>query len=353
MDKRTRMIGDIDLANCVGLEFGALASPMVPRSEGRILYVDYAATEVIRANIRDPAISPADVVEVDVVWGERRLREAVGEAVDYVIGSHVLEHVPDLIGWLLEVHEVLKPGGTLGLAIPDRSFTFDVLRNESTVGEIVEAYLLGYRGPSLRQIFDAATLSKNFCANEDNRQEKFKGGVPEDFFERLEGTYGWMKNLLREPAYVDAHCWIFTPESFLRTAEALATLELFPFIIESFFPTEPGSIEFQVRLTAASPDQTKEAKRGIERVRIANYSEDTLREFLCDVTPNRYGRAYQDLIGKISAFEAENSELKNRILELQRSKSGELTSPFLAFTRGFATKYRLGSLFRGKGKGVT
>ena len=31
----------------------------------------------------------------------------------------MIEHVPDLIGWLLEVAELLRPGGVLDLFVPD------------------------------------------------------------------------------------------------------------------------------------------------------------------------------------------------------------------------------------------
>ena len=63
-------------------------------------------------------------------------------------GFHV--YVPDLLGWLEDLQKCLKPGGTLGLAIPDRRFTFDRFRRESVIAEAVEAYLLHLERPSGR-----------------------------------------------------------------------------------------------------------------------------------------------------------------------------------------------------------
>ena len=57
---------------------------------------------------------------VDYVWGDRTLVEAVGQGVyfDYLVASHVVEHVPDMIGWFGEIPAVLKAGGVLSLVFP-------------------------------------------------------------------------------------------------------------------------------------------------------------------------------------------------------------------------------------------
>ena len=130
LGKRARMLGDIDVSQCLGIEIGALHAPMVQRSEGRVLYADYASTESLRANLRPPGVDPADVVDVDIVWDERRLCEAIPQPVDYILASHVAEHVPDLIGWPSELQATIKPAGVVGLAIPDRRYTFDSYRQE-------------------------------------------------------------------------------------------------------------------------------------------------------------------------------------------------------------------------------
>lgn len=249
MDRRERLLGGVDLAHSTGLEIGALHAPIVRRDEGRILYVDYAATEVVRANRNDPNIDPETIVEVDIVWGERRLAEAAGERVDYVVASHVIEHVPDLIGWLDELAEVLKPGGVLGLAIPDRRFTFDRLRNETTVADVFEAWLDQRRLPRPRQILDVAHLgveaeASRLWAGDEMRPDEAVLDA------RLAGAVKLATQVHAAPRYVDIHCWVFTPTSFLSLARSLATLGRFPFRVEAFFPTEPGGWEFHARLVS-------------------------------------------------------------------------------------------------------
>jgi 2-polyprenyl-3-methyl-5-hydroxy-6-metoxy-1,4-benzoquinol methylase len=44
------------------------------------------------------------LVEVDAIWGQNTLTEALkGQQVDYIVASHVIEHVPDLIHFLIQI----------------------------------------------------------------------------------------------------------------------------------------------------------------------------------------------------------------------------------------------------------
>ncbi len=309
------MLGGTNLADELGLEIGALHAPLVGRGEGRVLYVDYASAETLRSNFRHPG-DPADVVEVDIIWGDRPLRDCVGQPVGYVLASHVIEHVPDLIGWLLELHGALRPGGIVGLAIPDRRRTFDLRRPVSLPGEMVEAYLRRHRQPSLRQVFDAAALSKDTAEAEDWRPGESRCGLPAEVLRRLEPARDMVIRLAETPAYIDAHCWVFTPESFLDMAEALHRMGYFPFAVEGFHPTEPGSIEFQVRLRAldladAGAPDTIAAARGLLDANATSAAEDTSRRMMAELATR-------------------NAALEAELAALQHSRSWRITAPLRA-----------------------
>jgi SAM-dependent methyltransferase len=244
------MLGDVRLAEILAVEIGALHAPLLTREEGRVLYVDYAPTEVLRANFCNPDASPDDIVPVDVVWGGIPLRHAIGEEAGAIVASHVIEHVPDMLGWLLELHEALRPGGILGLAIPDRRTTFDAWRNDSTIASVVGAHLEERRTPSVSQLFEATAYSDPGAPGTPWRSED-SSSLPNVVLERVKSVYTWLEQRPVHAPYQDAHCWVFTPQSFLGLAEGLATIGVFPFTVEGFFPTEPGEIEFQVRLRAA------------------------------------------------------------------------------------------------------
>lgn len=297
------MLGDLDLAGSKGLEIGPRTAPMVAKSEGPVLYVDYTSTEALRAAQFDPSIDPAAIAEVDIVWGERPLAEAVGEPLDYVVASHVIEHVPDLIGWLAELRATLKPGGVLGLAVPDRRFTFDRLRRESGLPEMIEAWLLGRRQPSIAQVFDACSGAVPVDAGAAWRGELDLD--PDAPLAQAPDALRLARSLLTDPRYLDAHVWVFTPSSFLATARALAALDLFPFLIDAFHATEPGSGEFQVRLRATGPGERAAVEASIARALNAQ-------------GPGPSG---------IEALERENAALRAECATLRASTSWRLTAP--------------------------
>lgn len=247
---RQRVLGDINPAVTTGLEIGALHNPIVKKSDGNILYVDYAPAEILRERFLYPHASADDIVETDIVWNEKPLADSVDGTVDYILASHVIEHVPDLIGWLNELRTVLKEDGLLGLIVPDRRYTFDARRTVSSPGEMVEAYILRYKRPSIRQIFDAAVLSQH--SPQKWEMDGTRDGLPAEILERMLSAFNWMKSLHESGQYQDCHCWVFTPESFLDMCEYMHALELFPYRVEYISPTQPGSFEFVVRLRATS-----------------------------------------------------------------------------------------------------
>ena len=240
------------------------------RSEGRVLYVDYADAAVLRETTKRDDVDPADIIDVDIVWGQgRSLAEAIGEKADYAVASHVIEHVPDLVGWLLEIRDTLKEGAVFGLAIPDRRVTFDSYRNDSVIAEVLEAYIQACRRPSARQIIEAAAFSRDNVAWPDWRPNG-KDSLPPSALSRLPRVFEWVEQSVAPSSdYVDAHCWVFTPESFLALADALFAIARFPFVIEAFFPTQPGEIEFIVRLRAASRPDDPAIQHSIAQARTA------------------------------------------------------------------------------------
>ena len=99
-----------------GLEFGPLASPVVKKSEGTVYYVDHTSTENLRTHWSvDPNVDVANLARVDFVLEKGPLREIAAKQApfDYVVASHVFEHLPDPIGWLSELHSLLTPGGVI------------------------------------------------------------------------------------------------------------------------------------------------------------------------------------------------------------------------------------------------
>ena len=91
-----------------------------------------------------------------------RLSGLADSSVDFVIASHVLEHLANPLAMLVDIHRVLRRGGLLVLLVPDRHKTFDRNRLPTPLSHLVDEYdrdvrevdddhildfLIGTRGP--------------------------------------------------------------------------------------------------------------------------------------------------------------------------------------------------------------
>lgn len=252
MNRKDKLVSGLDLRNQVGVEIGALDNPIVRRVDGEIIYVDYMTTEALREKYaNDPNVNAANIVSVDAICHQTTMANAIGvdNKVDYIIASHVIEHVPDLISWLEELRVVLKPGGEIRLAIPDKRFTFDYLRSETRLSDVVNAYLLQAKAPLPHSIIDC-------CYNmaKVDAVKAWTGQLDATRLEKYHQPDGAL-NVARDAlngAYHDVHCWVFTPHSLSVLLEQVATLGLLNFSCAGFYDTEQYQVEFFVTLRECS-----------------------------------------------------------------------------------------------------
>jgi len=245
IDRRTNILSGLDLSTLSGLEIGPLDRPLVRRTDGQVFYIDHADTPTLRVKYAaDPHVAVSDLVEIDAVWGEKTLLEALGRTVDYVIASHVIEHVPDLITWFAEVRDVLAPKGQLRLAVPDRRYTFDFRRSETRLSDVVNAWFMKARKPLPHSILDFFLE-----VTEVDVTRAWRGGVvdPKPIY-TLESALSVAADARDHDAYHDVHCWVFTTDSFVRLMARLAELGLVAFACRAFFEPEPNTLEFIVHL---------------------------------------------------------------------------------------------------------
>jgi SAM-dependent methyltransferase len=248
-DRHQILTADIEPESQKGLEFGALNKPTVDPSSGDVRFVDFADTANLREQHRAFPERVNALVEVTYVWsGSGSLADVIGtgELFDWAIASHVIEHVPNMLGWLRGIAEVLRPGAILNLAVPDCRFTFDVDCPRSTIGQVVEADLLGYRYPSIRQAFDFCFHAKAIEPNAIWQSETDVNRLPGFAGENApQLAYNHARNILTKGEYIDSHCWIVTPVSYVDILEGLSLVGIMPPLIPtSFKSTEIGDCEF-------------------------------------------------------------------------------------------------------------
>jgi len=313
----------IDTQACHGVEIGPLDKPLVTPDMGSIVYVDHELTPALREKYaHDPAVVGGDIVDVHFRWGEASLAEAIGAhgQFDYVVASHTLEHVPDVVTWFQEIAEVLRSGGILSLVIPDKRFTFDYLRAPSTPSEMVEAHLQRLRRPTFRQVFDSLASAVTVdvveaWAGKLEPKELVRVHTEDFAFEHAHGTAA---------DYIDAHCWVFTPQSFFDAVRFLIRRDLFDYRIASFFPTARNDLQFFVALEKIPPDLDPARRRLVQEGSIPFPERAVLG-------PERGGPPGEIIDAAnapaLGAAEVEIAVLQERIEELLASRSWRVTAP--------------------------
>ncbi len=244
------LLRSIDVATSKGLELGPLANPVVRRDMGDVRYLDHVDTETLRARYATHDGFDLDaIVPIDYVSLAGSIHDAVRDDApfDYVIASHVIEHVPDFVGWLRDIRSILRDGGVLSLAIPDHRRCFDALRSPTVTADVVHAHLTSATVPIPRQVFDhysSAVAWHGFISWEE--EPPFAEMVP---------VHSETEALQRASAavassdYQDVHCWVFTPSSFTRLFAALQRLHLVPFSVEQCSETVGGEFFATLRAT--------------------------------------------------------------------------------------------------------
>ncbi len=262
-DRRRRILSLVDPARESGLEIGPLTSPIVPRATGRIFYSDHRSTEELRLQYAPHAATGAvdllQIVEIDVVVPETTTIAAeLGDRgpVDYVVASHVVEHVPNVIGWLNEIAACLHEGGHLCLAVPDKRFTFDHFRATTSTRDLIEQHFAKPEAPTPSQIYDhvahvAQIDPGRVWTGRPVARQAMPGHDPAEGLRLARGV-------TEHGGYHDVHCSVFTPASFAEVIGDVVALGLVPFAFAALEPTRPGEVEFFATLRKAalsSPEQ--------------------------------------------------------------------------------------------------
>ena len=122
-----------------GIEIGAYHDPLPLSDEVKVSYVD--SVPLSEARRLYPESYNDDAVEPDIIASAEDLSAVLEDAsVDFVLCSHLLEHIPDPMGAMLEWQRVLRPGGRLFLILPDMRFTFDRFRRRTPLDHLIQDF---------------------------------------------------------------------------------------------------------------------------------------------------------------------------------------------------------------------
>ncbi len=253
MTRLDRIFADIDRSG-LGLEIGPSHNPAAPKRQGfRVETADHLDRAGLVAKYTGHGVDLDMIEEVDHIWNGEPLSELIGavERYDWIIASHVIEHVPDLAGFLNECRKLLKPGGTLSLAIPDKRYCFDYHRPLSTTGDVLQAFAEQRKRHPPGLVFDyfasAASLNGSIAWGAGVRGElRHIHSVEEAwrFFEASQDTTA---------PYIDIHAWRFTPGSFRLIAHDLQQLGVIGLTESRFFDSVGCEFYVSLRPDAGKP----------------------------------------------------------------------------------------------------
>ena len=233
------LLHGIDRVKMSGLEFGPLDRPILGKDKALIKYVDHADRLALLKKYEGTGsagtIDRKSVYEVDFVWPGGALAKCVPEGAqfDFALASHVVEHTPDMIGWLRSIADVLVVGGLLNLAIPDKERSFDHRRRVTSTSTFIANHINEATVPTAEQVIDHIAY---VCE---------VGTSPPPHLANAMAVATAVKS---SGEYVDVHCQVFTQDSWLHVMEDLAELDLIPFELVAFFPTRWGANEFIVSM---------------------------------------------------------------------------------------------------------
>ena len=282
MDRVAQLLSTTQRASRI-LEIGPSHAPIAPKAAGWNSFVtDYATQEQLRAKFRGYGVNLDAIEPVDFVWTGGALTDAVPAAFhgtfDTIIASHVLEHVPDFVGFFVGAGKLLKPTGTVALALPDKRYCFDIFQPLSSAGEMIDAHLNAVKRHSRRAAFnhcahivsaDGVTAWGQHPVKEFALLHSFKqaGKALHEFSDEPDAPYN------------DYHAWQFTPAVFELAVLELAMAGLLDFHVVTIYPTA-GS-EFIVLLQPGAPrfaslELADEARLGLMKRTLVEMRE------LCD-----------------------------------------------------------------------
>lgn len=202
-----------------GLEIGPSLRPCAPKSKGyHVEIVDFLSKQELVDRYAAMGLDTSRIEEVDYIWDGRSYSEVTGKtsSYDYIIASHVIEHVPNFIGFLQDCSNMLKPNGILSLAVPDKRYTLDHFRMVTTAQKVINDYLSGEKYGSVGALTDYwnHVIKRNGLTSwpreHDRLLKKSYEFVHDEEFNRkqYENCAGGVK------AAHDFHQNVFTPASF-------------------------------------------------------------------------------------------------------------------------------------------
>lgn len=248
MNRKAKVLRHIDRSGR-GIEVGPCHNPIAPKREGfRVEIIDHMSREGLREKYRTHGIDIDQIEDVDFVWRGERYADLTGKCgyYDWIIASHVIEHAPDLIGFLNDCAAILKEDGIVSLVVPDKRYCFDHYRPLTGLARVIDSHLTAAERHSPGTV---AEYFMNVVAKDGAIAWSAETPGKLSFVHSVDDAISRMHDVRNNGSYYDVHAWCFVPHSFRLLIHDLHALGLIPFQEVDFLPT--AGCEFYVTLSRA------------------------------------------------------------------------------------------------------
>jgi SAM-dependent methyltransferase len=123
-----------------GIEVGAGAQPFPVPLGVEVSYGDIREHASLQEYFKASTVQSGQRIDAQTFAGIAPGR------LDFVISAHVIEHLRDPIGAIVNAIRVLKVGGILVLVVPEMRLTFDRNRPETTLEHVLQDFADGGEG---------------------------------------------------------------------------------------------------------------------------------------------------------------------------------------------------------------
>ena len=123
-----------------GIEIGALNLPLPVAAGVRVRYVDRETEAELHDQYDELGMADVQFIDPDVVDDAEELRQFPDNSEDFVIASHVLEHLENPVRAFKNWLRVVKHGGVVYVALPDMRRCFDAGREVTSVEHVIRDY---------------------------------------------------------------------------------------------------------------------------------------------------------------------------------------------------------------------
>ena len=325
-----RLLGTVDRSQQI-LELGPGYSPVAAKSAGwRTHVVDHATRDELRAKYASADVDIDLIEEVDTIWRGDPLHEAVPanllDRVDLLIASHVLEHIPDLIGFFNSASRLIRQDGSLAVALPDRRYCFDCFRPVSTTGALLEAHQRKLTRHTVKTAYDHVAYSATVGGQLAWGPHPVAEPVLMDPFEAAARTVT-LSDGHQDGPYQDYHAWQFTPAAFRLVMLEIAALGASDWRVTDLHGPENFEFFVVMRRDGVAYFDPVSLQQERQRLLLAHLAEtqeqiDFIRGTAKAAVDGKVA-AYEDLITKVANHDRRLQELEET-LAWQRAALGHV-----------------------------